>query len=96
MCCSQSVIAPRHSANLAMPLWRLPPGRTNLPAALSLFVYYMHYIDPPVVHGSSAIESQILAVEALQRRGVRPPPPSPPVSPVSPLARSLHPLSVAP
>jgi hypothetical protein len=40
-----SVIAPKGSPNAALPVWQVPPGQGNLPAAIALFVYYMTYVD---------------------------------------------------
>jgi hypothetical protein len=37
---TEQVVAPNHAPNVSMPLWQLPPGRTNLPAALALFAYH--------------------------------------------------------
>ena len=40
-----SVIAPHGCPNVSLPVWQVPPGQGNLPAAIALFVYYMTYVD---------------------------------------------------
>ena len=40
-----SVIAPKGSPNAHLPVWQVPPGQGNLPAAIALFVYYMTCVD---------------------------------------------------
>ena len=43
--CTHTVRSPLSHGSLARSHRQLPPGRSNLPAALALFVYHMRHVD---------------------------------------------------